>query len=197
VAWVLSSVNPARFFHGGVAQEVGDLFGPIAEAKQIQPGPPSSVDGDRNFLTEAIANLLDNTTPVGKVRLQVEDRGEEPIVRIADSGSDIPPEERAAVMRRFYGIDKSRHVNGNGLGPSVVLAIVKLHDFDIAVGDAQPGCCFELFCYARPQSEPVPVRRSPLQRLLAPMTRLASHSGGESDSVDWIGPLATIDAPNC
>jgi signal transduction histidine kinase len=187
-----------------LAQEVGDLYGPIAETKEIQlniqTGPPSSVDGDRDLLIEAIANLLDNaikfTPPGGSVSLQAGDRGQGPIVRITDTGPGIPPEERAAVMRRFYRIDKSRHVNGNGLGLSIVLAIVRLHDFDIVVGDAPSGCCFELLCYARPQSEPVPVRRPALQRVIAPMTRLASQSGGEADSVDWVGPHATIDAPN-
>jgi signal transduction histidine kinase len=187
-----------------LAQEVGDLYGPIAEAKQIQldiqPGPPSIVDGDKDLLIEAIANLLDNaikfTPSHGSVCLQVVDRGQGPIIRIADTGPGIPPEERAAVMRRFYRIDKSRHVNGSGLGLSIVLAIVKLHDFDISVGDAQPGCCFELFCYATPQSEPISDRKPALRRLILPMTRLASHYGGNSDSVDWVGPRATIDASN-
>jgi signal transduction histidine kinase len=86
------------------------------------------------------------------------DRGEGPFIRISDTGPGIPPEEHAAVMKRFYRIDKSRHINGSGLGLSIVLAIVKLHAFDIVLGDSQPGCCFELRCYARARSEAELVR---------------------------------------
>ena len=61
-------------------------------------------------------------------------------------------------MKRFYRIDKSRNVKGSGLGLSIVLAIIKLHDFSITVSDAQPGCCFEIFCYARRQPEAATAR---------------------------------------
>jgi signal transduction histidine kinase len=148
-----------------LVQEAGELYAPMAEAKQIrfdvQTDPTALVRGDRDLLIEAIANLLDNaikfTPHGGSVHLQVADRGEGPCIRIADTGPGIPPEERAAVMRRFYRIDKSRHVQGSGLGLSIVLAIVKLHDFDIIIGDAQTGCSFELLCFTRPRSETVAV----------------------------------------
>jgi signal transduction histidine kinase len=87
------------------------------------------------------------------VRLLVADRGEGPVICVSDTGPGIPPEERVAVMKRFYRLDKSRQISGSGLGLSIVLAIAKLHDFDIAIGDAQPGCWFELRCYARARSE--------------------------------------------
>ena len=149
-----------------LVQEAGELYGPMAEAKpvhfEVQTDRTSSVDGDRDLLIEAIANLLDNaikfTPPGGTVGLQVADHGEGPVVRVSDTGPGIPPEERAAVMKRFYRIDKSRNVKGSGLGLSIVLAIVKLHDFSIIVSDAQPGCCFEMLCYARRQPEAEPAR---------------------------------------
>jgi signal transduction histidine kinase len=182
-----------------LVQEAGELYAPMAEAKQIQldvqTDPTSLVNGDRDLLIEAIANLLDNAikfTPAdGTVHLQVTDRGEGPIVRVSDTGPGIPPEERAAVMRRFYRVDKSRHVNGSGLGLSIVLAIVKLHDFDIVVGDAQPGACFELHCFARPRSEVEPARPSTFRHLLLPVTRSGRRRNG---SEDWIEQTAIADA---
>jgi signal transduction histidine kinase len=146
---------------GEIVRETADLYSPLAEEKQIrldiQVDSPVSVHGDRDLLIEAIANLLDNAikfTPCGgDVRLLVADRGEGPVIRVSDTGPGIPPEERVAVMKRFYRLDKSRHINGSGLGLSIVLAIAKLHDFDIAIGDAQPGCWFELRCYAGARSE--------------------------------------------
>jgi signal transduction histidine kinase len=177
-----------------LVQEAGELYGPIAEAKRIrfdvQTEPTSLVDGDRDLLIEAIANLLDNAikfTPAGgNVCLQVADRGEGPVVRVSDTGPGIPVEERAAVMKRFYRIDKSRHVKGSGLGLSIVLAIVKLHDFDIVVGDAEPGCCFELFCYARPRPEAEPGRIPALRRLMLPVTRWARARSSGADIVAWV-----------
>ena len=175
-----------------LVQEVGDLYGPIAEAKQIsfdvQADLTPLVHGDRDLLIEAIANLLDNavkfTPPGGTVHLQAGDRGEGPFIRIADSGPGIPPEERAAVMRRFYRLDKSRHVSGSGLGLSIVLAIVKLHDFDLVVGDAEPGCSFELRCCTSPRTETESVRTTASIRLLQSAKRLLQDKDGETYGVD-------------
>ncbi len=94
------------------------------------------------------------------MRLLVTDRDDGPVIRISDTGPGIPPEERAAVMKRFYRLDKSRHVKGSGLGLSIVLAIVKLHGFDIKIGDAQPGSWFELHCHAGTRSSMWPRQTS-------------------------------------
>jgi signal transduction histidine kinase len=185
-----------------LVQEAGELYGPMAEAKQVhfevQAEPTALVDGDKDLLIEAIANLLDNaikfTPPGGTVRLQVASRGEGPVVRVADTGPGIPAEERAAVMKRFYRIDKSRHVKGSGLGLSIVLAIVKLHDFHVVVGDAQPGCCFEMLCYRRAQPEAEPARVPALRRLLIAVKRLTGRCSGGTDSAGWSERRVGIDA---
>ncbi len=156
-----------------IATAAADLYAPIAEEKEIafvlRTEAASPVYGDRDLLIEAVANLLDNAIkfapPGGVVRLVVSDAAGGPVLRVSDSGPGIPAGERVAVMQRFYRIDKSRHVQGNGLGLSIVLAIVKLHDFDVALsdscpGNAQPGCTFEVRCYApaRCAAPPAPGR---------------------------------------
>jgi signal transduction histidine kinase len=171
-----------------MVQEAGELYGPMAEAKQIrfsvQSSPVPVVHGDRDLLIEAIANLLDNaikfTPPGGAISFEVMGRAAGPVIRISDTGPGIPPEERAAVMRRFYRIDKSRHVHGSGLGLSIVLAIIKLHDFDVIVGDAQPGCFFELLCYTQPRPDIQPVRIRKLKRLVLPITQWMYRYGNEA-----------------
>ena len=97
-------------------------------------------------------------------------------------------------MKRFYRIDKSRHVKGSGLGLSIVLAIVKLHDFHVVVGDAQPGCCFEMLCYRRAQPEAEPARVPALRRLLIPVKRLTGRRSGGTDSAGWSERRVGIDA---
>jgi signal transduction histidine kinase len=185
-----------------LVQEAGELYGPMAEAKpvhfEVRTDPTESVDGDRDLLIEAIANLLDNaikfTPPGGTVRLQVTAHGDGPVVSVSDTGPGIAPGERAAVMKRFYRIDKSRNVKGSGLGLSIVLAIIKLHDFSISVSDAQPGCCFEIFCYARRQPEAATARGPVLRRLASPMKRSTRDRRGEADSGGWNERRVRMDA---
>jgi signal transduction histidine kinase len=142
-----------------IAAVAADLYAPMAEEKRIrlilQADATASVYGDRDLLIEAIANLIDNAikfAPVGgQVGLAVADAPDGPVICVTDSGCGIPSAERAAVMKRFYRVDKSRHIQGSGLGLSIVLAIMTLHDFDITVADANPGqdppgCLFEIRC---------------------------------------------------
>ncbi|MEA2737541.1 MAG: hypothetical protein QOH05_848 [Acetobacteraceae bacterium] len=187
---------------------VADLYGPIAEEKQItfhlRTDATSQVYGDRDLLIEAIANLLDNAIKFapagGNVHLLVSDAANGPVIRIVDDGPGIPPEERLAVMKRFYRVDKSRHVAGSGLGLSIVLAIVNLHDFDIGVADAQPdsarpGCVFELRCFAPARAQPVVMPTPAGWRLkLASIGRLRLRDAGidtsaieRSKSVEAVG----------
>jgi signal transduction histidine kinase len=136
-----------------LVREVGDLYAPIAEAKsislEVSSEPHCQISGDRDLLMEAIANLLDNavkfTPEHGEVRISVfAGAAGQPVVRVADSGPGIPPDERQAVLKRFYRSDKSRHVEGSGLGLSLVAAIARLHDLSLRILDGTPGCVFEL-----------------------------------------------------
>jgi signal transduction histidine kinase len=142
-----------------IAAVAAELYAPMAEEKRIrlilQADAAASVCGDRDLLIEAIANLIDNAIkfapPGGEVGLSVADTPAGPVISVTDTGPGIPPAERAAVMKRFYRVDKSRHIQGSGLGLSIVLAIMTLHDFDITVADADPGhnppgCLFEIRC---------------------------------------------------
>ena len=138
----------------GVITEIGDLYAPIAEERRIRfevlapPGP--SVFGDRDLLLEALANLVGNaikfTPEGGAVRLTLADGVDGPVVRVADTGPGIPQGEREAVLKRFYRSDKSRHIDGSGLGLSLVAAIAKLHGFAVRITGADPGCVVELDC---------------------------------------------------
>ncbi|WP_197469190.1 sensor histidine kinase KdpD, partial [Oleiphilus sp. HI0125] len=58
---------------------------------------------------------------------------------IADSGIGIPEEERSKVFDRFYRVAKSRSQPGNGLGLSLVQAVVELHQGEIKLSDNEPG----------------------------------------------------------
>jgi signal transduction histidine kinase len=146
-------IDLARIVH-----DVAELYGPIAENAGIEltvaAAEPRLVKGDRDLLVEAVANVLDNALkfapPESRIDLAVIDGPEGPIVRVRDRGPGIPAEERQQVLKRFYRGDKSRTLPGSGLGLGVVNAVMALHRFRIAIGDAQPGCRFDLICTPPP-----------------------------------------------
>ena len=136
---------------GEIVREVGDLYEPIAEDKNVdfavRAEANTTVHGDRDLLFEAIANLVDNavkfTPQGGRVELSLLRNGNEAVVRVCDTGPGIPADESELVTRRFYRSDKSRRDPGLGLGLSLVSAIAKLHGFSLKIS-AGPGCVAEL-----------------------------------------------------
>jgi len=136
---------------GDLVRAVGDLYEPIAEDKGVAfvvtAGENVVVQGDRDLLLEAVANLVDNavkfTPEGGRVNLALSRRGNDAVVLVRDTGPGIAAEEREHVGRRFYRSDKSRRDPGVGLGLSLVKAIVKLHGFSFAITSG-PGCVAEI-----------------------------------------------------
>jgi signal transduction histidine kinase len=135
---------------GDVVEDVAELYAPVAEEKEIdfvlaRSSSPATLQGDGDLVFEAIANLVDNAikyTPAGgRVGLMLETGSGGPLVKVWDTGPGIPPEESEAVMRRFYRIDRSRHLPGTGLGLSLVAAIVRLHGFALDIGQRPGGGC--------------------------------------------------------
>jgi signal transduction histidine kinase len=105
--------------------------------------PP--VMGDREALTSAVNNLLDNAvkySPSGAAVLcEAESDGRELTILVRDRGHGIAAEDRDHVFEKFYrGTGEiSRQVKGSGVGLSLVRQIVEAHggtvDFDTRVGE--------------------------------------------------------------
>ena len=136
-----------------LVREVGELYEPIAEDKrvtfQVEVAGEATVQGDRDLLFEAVANLVDNavkfTPDGGRVTLTLLRREGESAIQVKDTGPGISEAEREAVTQRFYRSDKSRNIKGLGLGLSMVAAIIKLHGFRLRIS-AGPGCTAEIAC---------------------------------------------------
>jgi len=124
-----------------------ELYEAVAEDKQqtlqirVQTG--IEVYGDKDLLFQTVSNLIDNAikyTPNDgeiEVSLSLNDKTIELV--IADSGIGIPEEERVKVFDRFYRVAKSRSQPGNGLGLSLVQAVVELHEGRVVLEDNAPG----------------------------------------------------------
>lgn len=153
-------------------RDVAELYEPIAEDAGIvlraESAAPQFVHGDRDLLVEAIANIVDNAIKFApqhsEVRIELVAGRTGPIVRVTDRGTGIPKEEREAVMRRFYRMDKSRHRPGSGLGLGLVDAIMRLHNFHVEIADGDPGCIFDLVCAA--PATATPAGAAPLKKTL-------------------------------
>jgi signal transduction histidine kinase len=162
IAQIESGRNRASFGTINLAeimQEAAELYDPVAEAKQIlierNLDTVCIVWGDRDFLLEAFANLLDNaikfTPDGGAIQFSLRDTSLGAIVEVRDTGPGIPVAQRTDVFKRFYRCKQSQHTAGAGLGLTLVAAIVKIHGFSIQVKDASPGCDFEIRCFAGKQ----------------------------------------------
>ena len=131
-----------------VAATVAELFEGETEARgqrlDLALAPGVSVQGDRELLTQMLANLVENAIRHGReggrvaLALRRLDSGGAELV-VSDDGPGIPEEARAVVLRRFHRLDASRATPGSGLGLALVAAVAELHGARLALEDAGPG----------------------------------------------------------
>jgi len=115
--------------------EVAELYEDVAEAKRVtvtvEPAEDLTIDGDRDRLRQAFANLLDNAikyTPAGgRVRVAVAREGQRAVVSVEDTGVGISAQDLPRIWERLYRADPSRSERGLGLGLSLVKAFVEAH----------------------------------------------------------------------
>ncbi|PXA84852.1 histidine kinase [Nostoc sp. 3335mG] len=126
---------------------VVDLYQPLAEERGItfmlDTLSDATLFGDQSLLFEALSNLVDNAIKFapegGQVRLSVSRSETGLAIEVRDNGSGIAQEQRQSVLRRFDRGEASAQIPGSGLGLSVVVAIVHLHQFTLTLDDAAPG----------------------------------------------------------
>ena len=121
-----------------IVEDVVDLYHPLAEERNIQLSSQlESVTmlADPNLLFQAVANVLDNAIKYSNensmVAVQLITTEKHIVIAVNDAGIGVGEHEILNLERRFYRADGSRTSKGNGLGLSLVSAIVKLHDGQI------------------------------------------------------------------
>lgn len=128
--------DQTTFDPGELAADVSELYEPLCEDKglefkaEVTPGLP--LRANREFMAQAVANLLDNackyTPPGGAVMLRVRRRSSGDIeFSVTDTGPGVPEEDRARVVQRFVRLENSRSEPGAGLGLSLVSAVAEAH----------------------------------------------------------------------
>ena len=128
--------NPVIFDPAELAADISDLYEPFCEEKGLEYAAEIardlSIRGNREFLAQALANLLDNAvkyTPAkGAIMLRVRRRSSGEVeFSVTDTGPGVPDEDRERVIQRFVRLENSRNEPGAGLGLSLVAAVAEAH----------------------------------------------------------------------
>jgi len=129
---------------GPIIDAALEAFGPQllqhpADVARDVPSDLPPVWGDREALTEALLNLLNNahkyTGPEKKIRVSAAKEADMVVIEVQDNGPGIPPREQKRVFDKFYrGTDPlQRTIEGTGLGLAMVKHIVAGHGGRVSV----------------------------------------------------------------
>ncbi|HAL56173.1 MAG TPA: hypothetical protein DCP63_06800 [Bacteroidetes bacterium] len=103
------------------------------------PSKEVVVYGDKERLTQALGNILDNAIKYSQagatIIVSVVENEETVSISVSDSGPGISAEHLPRVFERFYRVDKtrSRDVGGTGLGLAITKHIVEAHGSKIGI----------------------------------------------------------------
>ncbi|TFW32227.1 sensor histidine kinase [Massilia horti] len=130
-----------------IATDMVELYEAVAEEQgvtlAVSANGPLPARGDRDLLGSALASLIDNAIKYGgpgaRVEVSVRRMADVMALAVRDNGPGVPPSELDRLCERFYRVDRSRHLPGNGLGLSIVTAIAQLHGGRLALANANPG----------------------------------------------------------
>ena len=142
--------DPKEFDPGALALDVAELYEPLCEEKGLdfksEVTPGLKARGNREFVAQALANLIDNaikyTPEGGAVMLRMRRRSSGEIeFSVTDTGPGVPDEDLARVVQRFVRLENSRNQPGAGLGLSLVVAVAEAHGgrLELAEGPGKIG----------------------------------------------------------
>lgn len=150
IAQIEAGARKARFatvdlsaLAGTIAEAYGDVADATGHRFATNIAPDIAIEGDKDLLAQALANLLDNavthTPPGAQISLDLHGDADATSLTVADGGPGIPAAERERALTRFYRLEQSRTTPGNGLGLAMVKAIADLHGAALVLEDNRPG----------------------------------------------------------
>jgi hypothetical protein len=146
--------NMIEFDAAAIARDVSELYEPLADerglALKFEANGTAPVRGNRELVSQALANLVDNAikyaAPDGRVNgepseivVKAGNDGERITLSVADRGPGIPEADRGRVVERFVRLEQSRSLPGSGLGLSLASAVARLHGGELKLEDNHPG----------------------------------------------------------
>ena len=147
--------NMADFDASEIARDVAELYEPLAEEKglalHVDASASAPVKGNRELVSQALANLVDNAIKYAAAGRQEANgvpadivvgagrEGDRIVLSVRDSGPGIPVADRGRVVDRFVRLEQSRSQPGSGLGLSLASAVARLHGGELRLEDNAPG----------------------------------------------------------
>jgi signal transduction histidine kinase len=136
-----------------IANDIGELYEPLADEKglalKVDAATPAPARGNRELVSQALANLVDNAIKYAALRdgngapaeitVSAAQAGDRVLLTVADRGPGIPQAERTRVLDRFVRLEQSRSQPGSGLGLSLAAAVARLHGGELTLADNDPG----------------------------------------------------------
>ena len=169
--------NMTDFDAAEVASGIHELYEPLAEddgailrVKTAQ----APLHGNRELISQALANLVENAIKYGKPVPSPQPLGADAVARsdagdslkeiliearrddgqvllsVTDHGPGIAEADRKHAVERFVRLETSRTQPGSGLGLSLASAVATLHGGELRLGDAYPGLSATLVIPAPP-----------------------------------------------
>ncbi len=135
---------------GEVVASVAELYEPLAEEKgfalTVVCEPGLALDGRRELIGQALANLIDNALKYGagakdrnEIAVTARREGGEVVIEVADRGPGVAADDRERVFDRFVRLESARSRPGSGLGLSLAAAVARLHGGNVRLEDNAPG----------------------------------------------------------
>lgn len=128
-----------------IAEDLVELYDPLAEQSGVRLETrfePVTAAADRELVSRALANLIDNALKYGgdaltvSTRLQTGADGERwAEIAVEDNGPGIAAADRARAVERFVRLDAARTGPGGGLGLAMVSAVARLHGGSLVLSD--------------------------------------------------------------
>ncbi len=164
--------NMTEFDAAEIVRGVGELYEPLADESgltlTVDAPEPSMINGNRELLSQTLANLVDNAIkyarpaqnsenatqnaeavaqkaeataqmPPAEIVLAVRQQGDRVLLTVADRGPGIPEADRRRAIERFVRLEQSAPEPGSGLGLSLAAAVARLHGGELTLADNKPG----------------------------------------------------------
>ena len=146
--------NMTEFDAADVVRDVAELYEPVAEEAGLElkvDAAPSPMKGNRELVSQALANLLDNAIKyaapstravngaVPEIAIASGETDSAIRLSVSDHGPGIPETDRERVIGRFVRLEQSRTKPGSGLGLSLASAVARLHGGKLTLEENAPG----------------------------------------------------------
>jgi signal transduction histidine kinase len=152
--------NMDDFDAAEVARGIQELYEPLAEDDGMTlrvKTAPAALYGNRELISQALANLVENAIKYGKptpalqplgadavagareILIEARRDGDSVLLSVSDHGPGIPESDRKHAIERFVRLETSRTLPGSGLGLSLASAVATLHGGELRLADSHPG----------------------------------------------------------